>query len=140
MRMGKVLFLSRSQFNKRFPNAKRAKTPNTVPRVTFRNPVQFQIRFPKWKVCQGFSKAHGLFAWVEYRGMCLDLSAISEKVYFSIVVGCASFTACSAFIQANSVPRDRFYRECGISGVRRYAKDESREMINKYGNYGMWRE
>jgi hypothetical protein len=138
--MGKVLFLSPAQFKKRFPNAKKAKTPNSKPRPTFRNPVHFQIRFPEWAVCQGFSKTHGPFAWVECNGKCLDLSAVSDQIYFSIIVGRAPKAVCAAYMAENTVARAEFYKERGIAGVRRYTKEESRKNLNKYGNYGIWKE
>jgi hypothetical protein len=136
-----VLFLNSEQFKKKFPDAKMAKMPRSVERPHFRNPAQFQIRFPRWTLCQGFSKGNfETLAWVEYRGYCLNLANISKRVYFSIIVGKASTSVVDQFIRDNKISRDQFYERYGISSVRRYTKAEARRLMEYYQNYGMWKE
>jgi hypothetical protein len=140
--MAKVLFLTQKQFKRRFPRAKRGVVTCTGPRPAFRNPVQFQIRHPEWTLCQGFSKTSptGFFAWVERGSCCLDLSNVSDSIYFSVIVGKALSQKVEEFVTENQIPRREFYRQRGISGVRKYAKEQTRAQLNKNGTYGPWKE
>jgi len=140
--MNKVLFLTEKQFKRRFPNAKKGRIPDCSPRYAWRNPAQFQIKYPQWSVCHGFSQTSmdGFAAWAELGDVVLDLSNMPENIYFKVTIGRMSAKDYTDFVSQHGIPKKTFYRSRGISGVRRYSKAEMRSNMDEYQSYGPYKD
>ena len=135
------MFLTNSRFQKRFPGAKKGKIRQSAPRPEWRNPVQFQIKYPEWTLCHGFSKTSitGSTAWLEKDDIVLLLADVPQNVYFGFALYWLT-PAEMMLLQAYQVPKKTFYKIHGISGVRRFTKESCRKQLNTWRTYGPWKE
>lgn len=113
----KIVVTSHKAYKRKFPKVRRAApvVHNANPR--YRDPVHFQIKNPRWLVCQGWittENGREHHCWLEFSGLVVDL-------FYNMRMSVTDY-----------------YRLHRATHVHKFTKAESRNLMDSERKYGPW--